>query len=352
MTIMEEKKHKEIDVLALAKQILSEKRTLAKFVAAFAAVGLVVALNTPREFTAHTVLAPEMSSGGLGLSSNLADMASTFGINLDKKSSVDAIYPELYPDIFASTGFLMDLFEMKVRTKDDDTPRTFLYHITNEQKVPFWMWPRIWLTQLLKKPEPAGGGGGAADPYRISRTESEICEGIFNSIQCLVDKKTSEITISYTDQDPLVATIVADTLQRRLQKYITDYRTRKARIDYEYYKNLSAKMLAEYEKARNKYTGYADSHQKTQLQSFSTRTEEMENDMLQKYDAYKTMLTSMRQAEAKIQANTPAFTIIQAPIMPYKPSSRGKMVILMMWIMLGVMADAAWVLWLRKIVRR
>lgn len=348
---MEEKKHREIDVLALARQVLKEKRTLAKFMVAFSVVGLIVALNTPREFTSRTVLAPEMSSGGLGLSSNLADMASTFGINLDKKSSVDAIYPELYPDIFASTDFLLELFDIKVRTKDDDTPRTFLYHITNEQKVPFWMWPRIWLSQLIKKPDGVGGGG-AADPYRISRTEAEICEGIFGSIQCLVDKKTSEITISYTDQDPLVATIVVDTLQRRLQKYITEYRTRKARIDYEYYKELSAKMLSEYEKARNKYVGYADSHKNLLLQSFNTRAEEMENDMQQKYDAYKTMLTSMRQAEAKIQENTPAFTIIQNPVMPYKPSSRGKIVILFMWVLLGIAADAAWVLYLRKMVKQ
>ena len=347
---MEERKHKEIDVLALAKRVLQERRTLTKFVVTSAIIGLIVALNTPREFTAQTVLAPEMSAGGLGLSSNIADMAATFGINLDKKSSVDAIYPELYPDIFASTDFIRQLFDVTVRTKEDDTPRTFIHHITKETKVPFWSWPQIWLSELLKKAD-STGGNGVKDAYKISRTDADICDGISKSILCLVDKKTSEIIISYTDQDPLVATIIVDTLQRRLQNYITDYRTKKARIDYEYYKTLSAQMLSDYEQSRNKYVAYADSHTDVQMQSFNTKMEEMENDMQQKYDSYKSMLASMRQAKAKIQANTPAFTIIQSPMMPHKPTSRPKIVTLFMFIFLGVLADAAWVLYLRQHVK-
>lgn len=40
-------------------------------------------------------------------------------------------------------------------------------------------------------------------------------------------QKTSVISISVMDQDPMVAAILADTLQSRLQQYITEYRTKK-----------------------------------------------------------------------------------------------------------------------------
>lgn len=347
----EKKKIREIDVMALVGKVWKEKKLLAGYVCVFAVIGVIVALSTPREYTAETILAPEMSSGGLGLSSNLADMASTFGIKLDKKSSVDALYPELYPDIFASTDFVRNLYDVKVRLKKDNTVRTFYEHITKDLKTPFWRLPGIWLSEMMKERDNGAGGGGQEDVYKISRDDAEICEGISQSILCLVDKKTSEITISYTDQDPLVASIIVDTLQRRLQEYITDYRTKKARIDYEYYKKLVAQMKTEFYKARDRYVVYADANQDLLLQSYVQKNEELENDMQQKFDSYKSVMASMQQAKAKIQEETPAFTIIQRPMMPHKPSSRPKIVTLLLFIILGVAVDAVWVLFLRDKVR-
>lgn len=343
-------KRKEIDIFVLVKKILKEWRVLSYFALIFAIIGVIVALNTPREYTAQTILAPEMSAGGsLGLSSNLADMASTFGINIDKKSSVDAIYPELYPDIFASTDFILPLYDVKIRTKDNDSIRTYYYHITEEWKTPFWEEAKEWLIETLKKPESEDEKGNK-DPYKISRTNAKICESISNSISCLVDKKTSEITISYTDQDPLTATIIVDTLQRRLQEYITNYRTQKARINYEYYKKLAVQMQVEFEQSRDKYVEFADANQEVQLQSYIQKTEEMENDMQIKYDSYKSVLNSMRQAKAKIQEATPAFTTIQSPIMPHKPSSRGKIMTVLIYIFIGLVLGVIWILFKKKML--
>lgn len=350
---MEEQKKikKEIDILNLVVTLIREWRTMMVFGTAFMLLGVLVALCTPREYTAETILAPEMSSGGLGLSSNLADMASTFGINLDKKSSVDAIYPELYPDIFASPDFILQLFDIKVRSIDNDEPRTLYHYVTRETRLPFWTMMIESLKNLLKKEDKTGKAGGA-DPYRISRTDAEICEGISGAILCLVDKKTSEIQISYTAQDPLVATIVVDTLQRRLQQYITAYRTQKARNDYEYYKNLSNQAKRDFERARDKYTSFSEATTNAQLVSYVQKGQELENDMQLKYDSYKGLFTQMRQAEAKIQENTPAFTIIQSPRTPHKPSSRPRTVTVLLFIFLGGMAGAAWVLFIRERVTR
>ncbi len=350
----ENKNTKEIDVLALLLKLLKEKKTMAKFVGVAAVIGLIVAVCTPRIYTAQTVLAPEMSSGGLGLSSNLADMASTFGIDLDKKSSVDAIYPELYPDVFASPDFLLGLYDVKIRTKDNDSVRTYYYHLTKENKSPFWDKPKEWIALVIAKikAKNKGNGSGQKDPYKISELDSEICEAISACIMCVVDKKTSEITISFSDQDPLVATIMVDTLQSRLQQYITEYRTKKARIDYNYYKNLASQMRLEFERSRNKYVVFADANQNIQLQSYVQKGEEMEDDMQQKYDTYKSVLTSMRQAHAKIQEYTPAFTTIQRPVMPYKPSGRTRMQTVFIYMILGVIAGAAWVLYIKKKVKK
>ena len=73
---------KEVDILSVVGRVFSNKKSLIVSVVVGAIAGVVIALSVPKQFTSSVVLAPEMSSGGLGLSDNLADMASSFGIDL------------------------------------------------------------------------------------------------------------------------------------------------------------------------------------------------------------------------------------------------------------------------------
>ena len=70
--------------------------------------------------------------------------------------------------------------------------------------------------------------------------------------------------------------------------------------------------------------------------------------MSEAYSAYASMKQMREQAKAKIQERTPAFTIIQSPMMQHKPSSRPRIVTLLIFLFLGGIADAIWVLWSRK----
>lgn len=345
---MENIKTREIDVVAVFKVLLKQWRYLARFAAVGAVVGVIVALCTPKSFTASVTLAPEMNSGGIGLSGNLADMASSFGIDIGGKSSMDAIYPELYPDIFATTDFLLSLYDVPVRLKEDDTVRKYIDHFKKDLKIPFWNYPKIWIAQMLTPKEGNNGKNGARDPFRLSKEDDQIIEGMRNSIICTVDKKTSVININVIDQDPLVAAIMADTLQRRLQLYITEYRTKKARNDYDFYKKLSQQLRLDYERSREIYTSYADANQGVQLQSLQVKIEELENNMQLKYDNYKNSLELMRQAHAKIQERTPAFVILERPLMPHKASSAPRALIVLLWIFLFVVVGAAKVMYKEK----
>ena len=345
---MENIKTREIDVVAVFKVLLKQWRYLARFAAVGAVVGVIVALCTPKSFTASVTLAPEMNSGGIGLSGNLADMASSFGIDIGGKSSVDAIYPELYPDIFATTDFLLSLYDVPVRLKEDYTVRKYIDHFKKDLKIPFWNYPKIWIAQMLTPKEGNSGKNGARDPFRLSKEDDQIIEGMRNSIICTVDKKTSVININVIDQDPLVAAIMADTLQRRLQLYITEYRTKKARNDYDFYKKLSQQLRLDYERSREIYTSYADANQGVQLQSLQVKIEELENNMQLKYDNYKNSLELMRQAHAKIQERTPAFVILERPLMPHKASSAPRALIVLLWIFLFVVVGAAKVMYKEK----
>lgn len=335
-------KTNEIDLIGLAKKVLAKKKQLLIFFVVGSVVGVIVALSTPKKFTASVMLAPEFSAGGQGMSGSLADLASNFGVELGGKGSMDAIYPELYPTIFGSTDFVMKLFDVPVQLKGDARVRTYKEHIKKDSKVAFWEIPKIWLINMIKPK--ATGKGGTTNPLVISREDYELCEAIRGNILCTVDKKTSVISISITDQDPLVAAIMADSLQSFLQAYITDYRTKKARTDVKYYQKLTNEAKAEYEKLRRAYGSYADANTDVILESYRSRQEDLENEMQLRYNTYTTLSNQLQAAKAKLQERTPAFTIVEKPTMPYRASGLPRRVVVIIFAMLGIACDAFWVL--------
>lgn len=346
-------KTKEIDIIALAIKVLKQPKPLISFATTFAVIGIIVAVSTPKVFTASVVLAPEMSSGGLGLTESLADMASNFGIDVSSGGKgMDAIYPEIYPEVINSTDFVLNLFNCPIRTKDNNKPRTYYEHITKEAKFPFWQYPKIWISNLFKpKDSITLGVDGKPDPFVISRDNSMICESITKGILCLVDKKTSIITVSISDQDPLTAAIMIDTIQSRLQNYIIQYRTKKAKNDYQYYKNLYLSARAKYQRSQQIYASYCDSNQEITLESFKAKRDELENDMQIDFSTMTQLHSQLLAAEAKIQERTPSFTILSSPKMPYKASSTPRAIIVFLYTIFGVIFDVVWVCVLKDFLR-
>lgn len=343
---MEEQKKKtlEFDILGIIGKSLKEWKLLLFWLTLSGILGVVIALNRPKYFTAQVVLAPEMSSGGLGLSESLGSMASTFGIDIGGKSSMDAIYPELYPTVLSSNDFILDLLKVKVRLRETGEHKTYLQHLQEDYKEPFYDVPINWIKKKLAPADPYAGKK-TIDAFRLTRRQERMVEGVRNSISCLIDQKTSVISIGMTDIDAEVAAILVDTIQVRLQNYITDYRTKKARQDYDYYKNLADSCFAAYKKARNRYAEYSDSHQGATLEAFTTVGEELENKMQMCYNTYQGMDQQAQTAKAKIQERIPAYTIIQASTVPNKPSSMPKIYTLFFFLFGGGMIQLIWVNW-------
>ena len=121
---------KEIDVVGALKKVLAEKRLLLKFCIVFSIIGVIVALSIPRVYTSTVVLAPENSTGSSALS-KFGALGSMIGINVGPAMDGDALYPEIYPDIFASNDFIVDLFDVPVVPLDSIRIRTYYNHCCN-----------------------------------------------------------------------------------------------------------------------------------------------------------------------------------------------------------------------------
>ena len=122
-----------------------------------------------------------------------------------------------------------------------------------------------------------------------------------SKVNCSYSMTTNVVTLKVTDQDPLVCALLADSVKEHLLAFITDYRTKKARIDYEHYKKLTDEAKANYEDARRKYARYSDANTNVSLRSIALNMQALENDMQAKYNIYTAMDTRREAALAKVQ---------------------------------------------------
>lgn len=340
---MEEKKELEvIDLRAVIKKIWANRKLYYKVLPVTFVLSCAYILCLPRYYSSSLSLAPEV--GGMsGMSGTLGSLASSFGLDLGSMETTDAISPMLYPDLMEDNGFVVGLFDIKVKSIEGDIDCTYYDYLTKHQKLPFWGYGIEWMKSLFKSDDGRAGKAGKQNPYFLTRKQNTVCEKIRDDIGISIDKKTAVISISVQAQDPLICKTLADSVKNRLQTFITNYRTNKARIDERYYKNLVDEAKANYEKARRLYGSYADANMDMVLESFRAKQTDLENDMQLKYNTYTTLMAQYQAAKAKVQERTPAFTLVQGAAVPIKPAGPKRMIFVAVMVFLAAVFTSIYV---------
>lgn len=330
---MEEKKFKiEIDVKELLRTLIREKKSFLVYSLISAIIAVIVAFSIPRIYNSSVLLAPETS--GSSFTSNISSLAAMVGMDVGTNMTGDAIYPEIYPDLMESMDFLVGLFDIHIKTQDGKVSTTYSNYLEKYQKSPWWTYPGEAIKRLFRGKQQLTNK--SVNAFKPTRQQWEMAMAISKNIMCTVDKKTSVISIQVTDQDPLVAATIADSVKDKLQVFITDYRTKKARNDLQYMLKLFAESKEQYTKARQRYGAYSDANQDLVLESYRSKQEDLENEMQMQYNIYTQVAQQLQMAKAKLQERTPAFTVVQSAFVPVRHSNTPKIFILFIFLLLGV----------------
>ena len=343
-----EEEESSIDFGKIFADLLKHKMLYVKVLPVAFVLAAIYALSLPNYYNCTVKLSPEMS--GSRSVSGLASLASNFGVNLGSSSSgSDAIMPTLYPDLMNSVDFKTSLFQVPVTIEGDkekgEKDRTLSYYdyLSKEQKAPWWSSATKAIFSLFSNKEEKKEE--AVNPFRLTREQTGIIKAIDQNVVCEVDKKTMVITINVTDQNPVICAKMADTVKTRLQNFITEYRTSKARVDLEYNRKIAAETKARYEKARQKYTEFADANQDIILQTVRQKQTDLENEMQLQYNAYTQVAAQLLAAEAKVQEETPAFTTLQSATVPVLKAGPKRAQMCLIFVFLAFLGTTAWILY-------
>ena len=325
-----------IDFKKIFQDLLKHKKLYYKVLAVTAVFAVIYTLSLPNYYKVTVKLSPELSSRRS--TNSLSSMASMFGVNLTgaAANSTEALFPTLYPDLMNSVTFHTTLFDIPVHRDKEDSVMTYYDYLAKGQKSPWWSEAMGATTKAVfslfgseKKKEKK-----SVDPFRLTNKQAAIAKSMENRIVCDVDKKTMVITIEVTDQDPLICATMADSVQQRLQDFITDYRTKKARNDLEFSKKAYQEAKDRYEVARRKYANFSDANQRVFLETVRSEQNKLNQELMIQQQVYTQASAQLQQAELDVQKETPAFMVLEPATVPVKKAgpARAKMCIIFLFL--------------------
>ena len=318
----------------LWQDIKKHKKLYYKVLSITFVVSAIITLSIPNYYKCTVMLAPELS-GGNKSTSGLASLASSFGVNLGSANSgMDAILPTFYPDLMNSVTFRASLFPIKIHREDEMETMSYYDYLKDGQKLSWWSAGLKAFFLLFKQEETES----SVNTFKLTKEQSAVVETIGEKVVCDVDDKTMVITIDVTDQDPLICATMADSVRVRLQDFITDYRTSKARVDLDYTRKLYAEAKAKYDQARSKYATYADANQRVFLERVRSEQSELQTELQLAETAYTQIAGRLQLAEAKVQEETPAFTTLQPATVPIKKAGPKRAVFCLIFLFLAFIA--------------
>ena len=332
-----------IDFGKIFKDLLKHKLLYAKVLPIAFVIAAIYALSLPNYYSCTVKLAPELG-GSAKSTGGLASLASSFGISLGSaQQGADAINPMLYPDLMNSVDFKTSLFEIPVTREEDNKTFTYYDYLMNEQKAPWWSAGMKAFFSLFSSKK--DDQKTKVNPFRLTKKQADIVKDIDKNVVCDVDKKTMVITIDVTDQDALICATLADSVKNRLQKFITDYRTSKARVDLEYNKKVLSEAMAKYEEAREKYARFSDSHRDVSSQSAQTKMADLQSEMQLHQQIMQQVVAQMQQADMKVQEETPAFTTLQSATVPVVKAGPKRAQMCLIFLFLAFLGTTVWILY-------
>lgn len=331
----------EIDLLALVKTMWNGRRTIVIAVISGAILGVAVALLSAKEYTASTVMVPQMGDsqskmGGLG------GLAALAGITLDVAPGAE-LSPMIYPQIIGSVPFQLELMNTPINFEEHSQPITLFEFYTKYSKSSVLGsikkytigLPGIIIGAIKGKPDELIMSGDSTRPVLLTEDQYTVKKALDEIVSLDVNAKEGYLTLSTRMPEALAAAQLAKKSQELLQQYITEFKIEKAKANLDFIQGRYNETKAEFEKAQVSLALVNDRNK-----DFTSGVPRIETDRLQtrytiSFGVFQELAKQLEQAKIQVKKDTPVFTIVEPVTVPSEKSKPKKAMIVAIWLFLG-----------------
>lgn len=337
----------ELDLVDLVKRLWEKRMFIIKVTCIFLVLGILVALFSPKEYTASCVVVPETKSATFSTSS-LSGLAAMAGINLGAATGGEMLSPLLYDKLMKNINLRKELIHTPINLKGHEEPVSILDYYTNPdyaqttvlgvvKKYTIGL-PFVILGAIKGKDttEAVTGPVGSGEQLSAYTRQELNCIKLFAPrFSVFADKKSGDVTISATMPEPLAAAQVVDKITKLLQKYVIELKLQKAEVNYEYIKERYEEAKIIFEEKQTKYAEFLDANKTITAARVKAKEAQIGNEYQMAKDLFTQLTTQLLQAEMKIKEDIPILTVVEPVQVPLEKSAPKRLRIIIMWIFFG-----------------
>lgn len=334
----------EIDLIEVIRKLWAKRKFILKVTVVFMALGVLIALFSPKEYTAGCTMVPQIGEKTTG--GNLSGLAAMAGINLGSNSGGDVLMPNVYPKILSSVPFQKELMQTEIKFEDYEQPVRLLDYYTGEEYRKFSLLgtikkytiglPGLILGALSKEEAIPGLPDSASSGIQsLSKEEDDCMKILANLVTLTVNDKEGYITLSASMPEPVAAAQLAYKVQVLLQKYVTEFKIEKARANLEFIEERYADAKSEFERKQEELAEFRDANRNFASAVAKTTEERLSNEYAVVLGVYSELAKQREQANIQVKEDTPIFAVVEPVTVPTERSKPKRALICVAFTFLG-----------------
>jgi len=263
--------------------------------------------------------------------------------------------PYIYPQIVQSVPFQLELMEAPFNFEGIDHPISIYEYYINYAKpnvisliskytigLPFV------IINALKPDKPEVTPAIASDsllysPIALTESQELIRKMLSKRVTLETNDKDGYVLLNAIAYDPKLAAQVAHKAQTLLQKYITEFKIKKATAQLNFINERYAEKKKEFQKAQSNLAIFVDRNKNVTSAVARTEQDRLQNEYRLAFEVYSQLAQQLEQAQIQVKEDTPVFSIVKPVTVPLERSKPNRPMILIIWTFLGGIIGVGWI---------
>lgn len=337
---MMNEKEKDVDLLVLLNKLLINKRIVLRFMLISFIVGFFVALTSPVEYTARTIVIPQIKeSGGMRGLGGLAAMA---GINVGEESD-NQIKPALYPKVTKSILFLRTLLDVPLKFESIDKEITYkeYYLYYKKRTIPEFIkrytigLPSLIINSIISDKINQVKVNRLEDIYVITKQEKQLLNQIQKQL-IVKSEKEGFVSLSFSMPEALPAAKMVLKSQKLLEDFITEFKINKAKGELVFIEKRYKEAKKDFIEKQQALANYRDRNINLNTSRAKTYLERLKSNYDLSFTVFSELAKKIETQKIKVKESTPVFTIIEPVTVPLNKSKPKRPLIVLIWLFFGL----------------
>jgi uncharacterized protein involved in exopolysaccharide biosynthesis len=180
-------------------------------------------------------------------------------------------------------------------------------------------------------------------PIVLTEDQELIRKMLAEWVTLETNDKEGYVVLNAKAPDAKLAAQIAYKAQTLLQKYITEFKIKKATAQLNFIAERYAEKKREFEKAQTNLAVFVDRNKNVTSAIARTEEDRLQNEYKLAFEVYSQLAQQLEQAQIKVKEDTPVFSIVKPVTVPIEKSKPNRPLILIIWTFLGGVIAIGWI---------